>query len=87
MQDGPAGLREVDDLVSAFPAGISVAATWNRNLMRSRGQALGQEWKAKGRKKMKKVKKSYHILNHAKRSIPYLKFPRQILILTSGCGF
>ncbi|EGG00630.1 family 3 glycoside hydrolase [Melampsora larici-populina 98AG31] len=48
MQDGPAGLRNVDDLVSAFPAGISVAATWNRKLMRARGVAMGEEWRAKG---------------------------------------
>ncbi|KAH9817912.1 family 3 glycoside hydrolase [Melampsora americana] len=48
MQDGPAGLRDVDDLVSAFPAGISVAATWDRKLMRARGVAMGEEWRAKG---------------------------------------
>ncbi|PLW09680.1 hypothetical protein PCANC_13629 [Puccinia coronata f. sp. avenae] len=48
MQDGPAGLREVDDFVTGFPAGISVAATWNRTLMQQRGIALGEEWKAKG---------------------------------------
>ncbi|KAH9817911.1 family 3 glycoside hydrolase [Melampsora americana] len=48
MQDGPAGLRAVDEYVTAFPAGISVAATWDRKLMRARGVALGEEWRAKG---------------------------------------
>ncbi|KAG0145946.1 hypothetical protein CROQUDRAFT_671445 [Cronartium quercuum f. sp. fusiforme G11] len=48
MNDGPSGLRVSDDLVSAFPAGISVAATWNPRLMRARGQALGQEARMKG---------------------------------------
>ncbi|KAG0145909.1 hypothetical protein CROQUDRAFT_723208 [Cronartium quercuum f. sp. fusiforme G11] len=48
MQDGPSGLRGVDEFVSGFPAGISVAATWNRKLMRARGVALGEEWRTKG---------------------------------------
>ncbi|CAH7668910.1 family 3 glycoside hydrolase [Phakopsora pachyrhizi] len=47
LQDGPAGLRQVTN-ATAFPAGISVAATWNRELMRARGVAMGEEWRANG---------------------------------------
>lgn len=47
MNDGPAGMRAVD-LVSGFPAGITAAATWNRDLIRQRGQAIGEEFRSKG---------------------------------------
>ncbi|KAF8290885.1 glycoside hydrolase [Clavulina sp. PMI_390] len=47
MNDGPAGMRAVD-LVSGFPAGITAAATWNRTLIRARGQAIGEEFRTKG---------------------------------------
>ncbi|KAF9515677.1 glycoside hydrolase family 3 protein [Hydnum rufescens UP504] len=47
MNDGPAGLREVD-LVSGFPAGINAAATWNKALMQQRGEAIGEEFRTKG---------------------------------------
>ncbi|KZW03718.1 hypothetical protein EXIGLDRAFT_634970 [Exidia glandulosa HHB12029] len=47
FQDGPAGIRAVD-LASGFPAGINAAATFNRDLMRKRGQAIGEEFRAKG---------------------------------------
>lgn len=47
MQDGPAGMRAAD-LVSGFPAGITVAATFNKALMRQRGTAIGEEFRAKG---------------------------------------
>ncbi|EJD48586.1 hypothetical protein AURDEDRAFT_112989 [Auricularia subglabra TFB-10046 SS5] len=47
FQDGPAGVRAVD-LVSGFPAGINTAATFNRDLMRKRGIALGEEFRGKG---------------------------------------
>ena len=36
------------DNISAFPAGITAGATWNRDLIRERGIALGQETRAKG---------------------------------------
>ena len=36
------------DYVSAFPSGMNVAATWDRNLARARGEAMGAENKAKG---------------------------------------
>lgn len=47
LQDGPLGLR-FSDHSTAFPAGVTVGATWNRNLMYRRGKAHGQEAKGKG---------------------------------------
>lgn len=47
MQDSPLGVRDTD-YVSAFPAGVNVAATWDRNLAYVRGQAMGQEHHDKG---------------------------------------
>ncbi|KAF2227237.1 putative beta-glucosidase [Elsinoe ampelina] len=47
LQDGPLGLR-FTDYTSAFPAGITVGATWNRTAMYERGRAHAKEAKAKG---------------------------------------
>ncbi|KAJ5110001.1 beta-glucosidase E [Penicillium argentinense] len=47
LQDGPLGLRFADN-ITAFPAGITTGATWNRALMRARGSSLGREARAKG---------------------------------------
>ncbi|KAB5591869.1 hypothetical protein CTheo_4698 [Ceratobasidium theobromae] len=47
LQDGPLGVR-LADRVSAFPAGMNAAATWDKSLIRARGVALGQEFKGKG---------------------------------------
>ncbi|KAF2769448.1 putative beta-glucosidase [Teratosphaeria nubilosa] len=47
LQDGPLGLRFVDD-ATAWPAGITVGATWNKTLMRERGKAHGLEARLKG---------------------------------------
>lgn len=47
LQDGPLGLRFLDN-TTAFPAGITVGATWNRHLMRLRGEAHGYEARLKG---------------------------------------
>ena len=47
MQDSPLGVRDTD-YVSAFPAGVNVAATWDRGLAYARGQAMGQEHQGKG---------------------------------------
>lgn len=38
----------VADFVSVFPAGVNVAATWDRGLAYQRGQAMGAEHAAKG---------------------------------------
>lgn len=42
LQDGPLGLRFVDN-ASAFPAGVTVGATWNKELFYARGKAQGFE--------------------------------------------
>ncbi|OJJ47622.1 hypothetical protein ASPZODRAFT_1733303 [Penicilliopsis zonata CBS 506.65] len=47
MQDSPVGIRD-SDYNSAFPAGVNVAATWDRSLAYLRGQAMGQEHLGKG---------------------------------------
>lgn len=47
LQDGPLGVRFADN-ITAFPAGITTGATWNRELMRERGLALGKEARMKG---------------------------------------
>jgi beta-glucosidase-like glycosyl hydrolase len=47
LQDGPLGLRFADH-VSAFAAGLTVGATFNKDLMYRRGRALGQEARRKG---------------------------------------
>ncbi|KAI9841814.1 MAG: hypothetical protein M1837_000359 [Sclerophora amabilis] len=47
LQDGPLGLRFADR-ISAFPAGVTTGATWNRSLIYERGRALGREARLKG---------------------------------------
>ncbi|KAJ6582804.1 glycoside hydrolase family 3 protein [Mycena sp. CBHHK59/15] len=47
LEDSPLGVRLATN-VSAFPAAINVAATFNRTLMRQRGVAMGAEFRGKG---------------------------------------
>ena len=47
LEDSPLGVRDTD-FVTAFPAGITAATTWNRTLIRQRGKAMGAEFKGKG---------------------------------------
>lgn len=47
LQDGPLGLRWADH-ITATPAGITVGATWNKDLMYKRGRLLGVEARIKG---------------------------------------
>ena len=47
MADGPHGVR--DGMATCFPVGISMAATWDPNLIYEVGLAMGKEFKAKGR--------------------------------------
>lgn len=47
LQDGPLGIRFADHITS-FPAGITVGATWNRDLMRRRGAAHARQARLKG---------------------------------------
>ncbi|KAI4165259.1 MAG: hypothetical protein LQ342_001127 [Letrouitia transgressa] len=47
LQDSPLGVRNTD-YNSAFPAGVNVAAAFDRGLAYARGQAMGQEHRGKG---------------------------------------
>ena len=47
MQDSPLGIR-FDDYVSAFPAGGTIAGSWDRGEFYRRGYQMGQEHRAKG---------------------------------------
>ncbi|KAG6823589.1 hypothetical protein H0H93_003366, partial [Arthromyces matolae] len=47
LEDSPLGVR-FGDYVTAFPAAINAAATFNRDLIRARGVAMGQEHRGKG---------------------------------------
>ena len=47
LQDGPLGIRFADN-ATAWPAGITTAATWNKDLMYKRGRGLGLEHRLKG---------------------------------------
>lgn len=47
LLDGPTSINAAD-LVSVFPAGITVASTWDKSLMFDRGVALGEEFRGKG---------------------------------------
>ena len=47
LQDGPLGIRFADHS-TAFPAGLTIGATWNRDLMQQRGAAHGKEARGKG---------------------------------------
>lgn len=47
LQDGPLGLRFADN-ATAWPAGVTVGATWNKDLMYLRGRKHGLEARLKG---------------------------------------
>lgn len=47
MQDSPVGVRDTD-FNSVFPAGVTIASTWDRNLMYLRGYDMGSEHRGKG---------------------------------------
>lgn len=47
LQDSPLGIRFAD-YASAFPAGVTVAASWDRQIMRQQGIDMGTEHKLKG---------------------------------------
>ncbi|KUL85518.1 hypothetical protein ZTR_08081 [Talaromyces verruculosus] len=47
LQDGPLGIRNTDNN-SAFPAGVTAGATWDKDLMYARGVAIGEEARGKG---------------------------------------
>jgi beta-glucosidase len=47
LQDGPLAIRVVS-YASVFPAGVSAAATWDRDLIYQRGVEMAVEFKGKG---------------------------------------
>ncbi|KAH9944498.1 beta-glucosidase [Epithele typhae] len=47
LQDSPVGVRYVDGN-SVFPSELNAAATFNRTLIRQRGEAMGAEFRGKG---------------------------------------
>ncbi|KAL7267678.1 hypothetical protein RUND412_009725 [Rhizina undulata] len=47
LQDGPLGIRYAD-MITSWPAGITVSGTWDKDLMYMRGAAHGAEARAKG---------------------------------------
>jgi beta-glucosidase len=47
LQDSALGVRQTDH-VTAFPAGITTGATWDKDLMMRRAVAMGQEFRGKG---------------------------------------
>lgn len=47
LQDGPLAIR-VADYASVFSAGVSVAASWDKEILYERGYAMGEEFRAKG---------------------------------------
>lgn len=47
LQDSALGVRDTDN-VTAFPAGITTGATWDKTLMYDRAVAIGQEFRGKG---------------------------------------
>ncbi|RAL58728.1 hypothetical protein DID88_003034 [Monilinia fructigena] len=47
LNDGPAAVAK-QDLISVFPSGITLAATWDRELVWKGSRALGEEFRAKG---------------------------------------
>ena len=61
LSDGPNGVREdvgpdtwipagrTDDFATAMPVGICLASTWNPDLGRREGEAIGQEARARGK--------------------------------------
>lgn len=47
LQDGPLAIRQAT-YASVFPAGIAAASSWDRELIRQRGEYLGAEFRDKG---------------------------------------
>ncbi|KAF4839873.1 putative beta-glucosidase G [Colletotrichum siamense] len=47
LLDGPTALNRAD-LVSVFPAGLTTAASWDKDLIYKRGKALSEEFRDKG---------------------------------------
>ena len=48
LNDGPAGLRLSDSSTTAFPAPVTLAATWDTSLARQYGSQIGAQCRGKG---------------------------------------
>ena len=48
MADGPVGIHWWCEESTAYPASICLAATWDTNLMRRMGEAIGRDARARG---------------------------------------
>jgi len=48
LQDGPAGVRLTDSSTTAFPAPVTLAATWDTALARQYGSQMGAQARGKG---------------------------------------
>ncbi|KAF3770909.1 family 3 glycoside hydrolase [Cryphonectria parasitica EP155] len=47
LQDSALGVRDTDN-ITAFPAGVTTGATWDKDLIYQRGVAIGEEFRGKG---------------------------------------
>lgn len=47
LMDGPLAIR-IANYASVFPAGVTAAASWDKDILYERGYAMGQEFKGKG---------------------------------------
>ena len=47
LQDSPVGVRNAD-YASVFPSALNAAMTWDKDLMKKRGKAMGAEFRGKG---------------------------------------
>lgn len=47
LQDGPLAIRQAN-YASVFPAGVTAATSWDRDMILKRGIAIGEEFKGKG---------------------------------------
>ncbi|MCK9208444.1 MAG: glycoside hydrolase family 3 protein, partial [Salinivirgaceae bacterium] len=50
MADGPVGIASwgIQGRATCFPSGVLTAATWNRSMVSTLGDAFGQEWRSRG---------------------------------------
>jgi beta-glucosidase len=48
LNDGPNGVGNFGNVVTRFPTGISLGASWSRDAASRFGEALGSEWAGKG---------------------------------------
>ena len=47
LEDSLVGVHDTD-YNSVFPATVNIASTWDKDLMKQRGEAMGEEYRGKG---------------------------------------